>query len=246
MKTASVLGWLSLAVILMTGWYNNQVWLLRSRQSRMPAVAWSSVGQQADSFARDSLATLLDEANGQWVESYNRQKGDVGMHYLEKAVFFPERSVLIQGNQAITNYYTQHYPAISTIQSVRPLRRFVERPGLVVYEIGEFTTGRPVTYAYLIVWKKSKGAWYRELEAIAEKTTYLTLRVFSCDKGRQPDNRGLAAYLLVGLLLPQELLVGDADSINQQEVPVLPTNQLPTRLTLDSAAGVPGCGLPGR
>lgn len=114
-----------------------------------------------------SIFLQIDEANGNWLRSFNEDKGNVVKHYLESSYLFPEKTGLIKGNNEISNYYKSNYKNISNICEIIIDDRILENNNLV-YETGHFTTVNGSDYQYLVIWNNEKNTWLRELEMVAK------------------------------------------------------------------------------
>ncbi len=131
-----------------------------------------------------ALEKLLDEAETQWLESFNEGNGDVSGFYLKKAVFFPSEGSLIRGRQAIAAYYRKQRIRHCRFRSITAEAR--HRAALnLVYEIGYLVAENGTKFKYIVAWREIGDTWARELEAIAKTSEYVVEDASGIERSRQ-------------------------------------------------------------
>ncbi len=115
-----------------------------------------------------SPLSLLDQANKDWIDSYNQSK-DLADFYLDNALLFPEKADPLKNKNLIATYYIDLLRSGTRFTAVHPYQRFSETSDLI-YETGYLTTHSQEIYQYMTVWKNVDGSWKRELETLAKKT----------------------------------------------------------------------------
>ncbi|MDR0325850.1 MAG: hypothetical protein LBI19_07150 [Oscillospiraceae bacterium] len=119
----------------------------------------------------DELFSLLNEANINWLQTYNESQGDVAALYAEEAILSSKNDDPVRGNQEISEYYKSFYSDISEIIEINiEGRLFKTTTSLFGFETGRFLTVEGEVYQYVIAWRNRSGAWLREIELVTEKT----------------------------------------------------------------------------